>query len=107
MSESIKDKRLVILQKIRAKGGFWSYRGIPEDIDDDSVIEAALVHFNIEDLPLLLELWSKDHIKQVWKERLVSQGKRMNIRNYTLAVIFFEIKNPERYLKRNAKYGSW
>lgn len=29
------------------------------------------------------------------------------IRNYTLAVNFFEIQDPEEYLKRNAKFHKW
>lgn len=108
MSEITKEKRLIVLQKIKANGGFWSYCGfIPTSLDDDSVIEAALVHLNLEDLPLLLEIWDKAHIKRVWKDRLVSQGKRMNIRNYSLAERFFGIQNPEEYLKRNAKFHKW
>ena len=96
------------LKRSRLKAVFWSYCGfIPTSLDDDSVIEAALVHLDLEDLPLLLEIWSKTHIKRVWKDRLVSQGKRMNIRNYTLAVNFFEIQDPEEYLKRNAKFHKW
>ena len=101
------DKRFVILQKIKARGGFWSYQGIPESLDDDSVIEAALVHLDLEDLPLLLEILDKAHIKRVWKDRLVCQGKRMNIRNHSLAERFFGIQNPEEYLKRNAKFHKW
>lgn len=104
----MQDKRQTILEKIKANGGFWSYCGfIPTSLDDDSVIEAALVHLDLEDLPLLLEIWDKARIKRVWKDRLVSQGKRMNIRNYTLAVNFFEIQDPEEYLKRNAKFHKW
>ena len=104
----MQDKRQTILEKIKANGGFWSYCGyIPTSLDDDSVIETALVHLDLEDLPLLLEIWDKAHIKRVWKDRLVSQGKRMNIRNYSLAVNFFEIRNPEQYLKRNAKFHKW
>jgi plasmid maintenance system antidote protein VapI len=106
-SESMKEKRHIILEKIKANGGFWSYQGIPESLDDDAVIEAALVHLDLEDLPLLFGIWSKAHIKRVWKERLVSQGKRMNIRDYTLGEKFFEIQNPEEYLKRNAKFHKW
>ena len=104
---NMNDKRFVILQKIKARGGFWSYQGIPESLDDDSVIEAALVHLDLEDLPLLLEIWDKAHIKRVWKDRLVSQGKRMNILNYILAVKLFDIQNPDEYLRRNAKFHKW
>ena len=96
------------LKRSRLKAVFWSYCGfIVTSLDDDSVIEAALVHLNIEDFPLLLEIWDIVHIKRVWKDRLVSQGKRMNIRNYSLAERFFGIQNPEEYLKRNAKFHKW
>lgn len=105
---AIEKIKQTILEKIKANGGFWSYCGfIPTSLDDDSVIEAALVHLDLEDLPLLLEIWDKAHIKRVWKDRLVSQGKRMNILNYILAVKFFDIQNPDEYLKRNAKFHKW
>ena len=47
-------------------------------------------------------IWSKAHIKRVWKERLVSQGKRMNVLNYILAVKLFGINNPDKYISRYA-----
>ena len=99
---SMKKKRHIILEKIKANGGFGSYQGIPENLDDDAVIEATLVHLDLEDLPLLHEIWSKAHIKRVWKERLVSQGKRMNVLNYILAVKLFGINNPDKYISRYA-----
>ena len=71
-------------------------------MDDDSIIEAALVHLDLEDLPMLLKIWSKSHVKRVWKERLVSQGKRMNILNFILAVKLFGMKNPDNYIARYA-----
>ena len=101
-TESMKEKRHIILEKIKANGGFWSYQGIPESLDDDAVIEAALVHLDLEDMSLLLGIWSKAHIKRVWKERLVSQGKRMNVLNYILAVKLFGINNPDKYISRYA-----
>ena len=104
---SMKEKRHIFLEKIKANGGFGSYQGIPENLDDDAVIEAALVHLDLEDLPLLHGIWSTAHIRRVWKERLVSQGKRMNVLNYILAVKLFGINNPDKYLKRNAKFHKW
>ena len=103
--ESKDEKRMMIMEKIKDNGGFWSYSGIPEHMDDDSVIEASLVHLDLEDLPLLYGIWSKAHIKKVWKERLVSQGNRMSIRNYILAVRLFAIENPDKYLSRYSKQG--
>jgi plasmid maintenance system antidote protein VapI len=100
--ESLKDRRHVIVEKIRANGGFWSYQGVPDSLSDDAVIESALVHLDLEDLHLLYGIWSKVHIKRVWKERLVSQGRRMNVLNYILAVKLFRIKNPDKYITRYA-----
>ena len=95
-------RKMAVLEKIKAGGGLWSYQGIPEHLDDDSIIEAALVHLELEDRPMLLQIWSKSHLKRVWKERLVSQGKRMNILNYILAVKLFGVKHPDNYLSRYA-----
>ena len=101
--ESKQEKKQLIMEKIKSNGGFWSYSDIPKHMDDDSVIEASLVHLDLEDLPLLMGIWSKAHIKKIWKERLVSQGKRMDILNYILAVKLFTIHNPDKYLKRYAR----
>ena len=99
----MQSRRMAILELVKAAGGLWSYQGIPEHLDDDSIIEAALVHLELEDMPMLFQIWSKSHLKRVWKERLVSQGKRMNILNYILAVKIFGVSNPDKYLDR---YGN-
>lgn len=100
--QDMQSRKVAILEKIKAAGGLWSYQGIPEHLDDDSIIEAALVHMDLEDMPMLFGIWSKSHLKRVWKERLVSQGKRMNIINYILAVKLFGVKRPDKYLARYA-----
>ena len=99
----MESRRMAILELIKAAGGLWSFQGIPEHLDDDSIIEAALVHMDLGDMPMLFQIWSKSHLKRVWKERLVSQGKRMNILNYILAVKIFGVSNPDQYLER---YGN-
>lgn len=100
--QDLQSRKMAILKKVKAAGGLWSYQGIPEHLDDESIIEAALVHMDLEDLPMLFGIWSKSHLKRVWKERLVSQGKRMNILNYILAVKLFGVKHPDNYLARYA-----
>lgn len=96
-------RKMAILEKVKAAGGLWSYQGIPEHLDDDSIIEAALVHLDLEDIPMLFQIWSRAHIKRVWKERLVSQGRRMNILNYILAVKVFNVSHPDNYIARYAR----
>ena len=101
--QDMQKRKLDILKKVKAAGGLWSYQGIPEHLDDDSIIEAALVHLDLEDMPMLFQIWSKAHIKRVWKERLVSQGRRMNILNYILAVKVFNVNHPDHYIARYAR----
>lgn len=101
--QDVQKRKLGILEKVKAAGGLWSYQGIPEHLDDDSIIEAALVHLDLEDMPMLFQIWSRAHIKRVWKERLVSQGRRMNILNYILAVKVFKVKHPDNYIARYAR----
>ena len=100
--QDLQSRKMAILEKVKAAGGLWSYQGVPEHLDDESIIEAALVHMDLEDLPMLFGIWSKSHLKRVWKERLVSQGKRMNILNYILALKLFGVKHPDNYLARYA-----
>lgn len=101
--QDIQKRKISILEKVKAAGGLWSYQGIPEHLDDDSIIEAALIHLELEDIPMLFQIWSRAHIKRVWKERLVSQGRRMNILNYILAVKVFSVKHPDNYIARYAR----
>lgn len=98
----IERQKLVILRKIKANGGLWSYDGIPKKLDEDSIIEEALLHLDLEDMPLIFQLWSRAHIKRIWKEKLVSQGSRLNILNFILAVKVFAVNDPDKYLLRNA-----
>ena len=101
--QDLQQRRKIIMEKVKSAGGLWSYQGIPEHLDDDSIIETALVHLDLEDMPMLFQIWSRAHIKRVWKERLVSQGQRMNILNYILAVKIFNVKHPDNYIARYAR----
>lgn len=94
----LKDKRLALIAKIKDAGGFWSYNSLPIDIEDDKLIEYALMFLDLEELPLLNELWSARHIKKVWREHLVPQGKRLNILNFLLATQYFHCKNSMKFI---------
>lgn len=97
-----------ILIKVKKNGGLWSYSGIPNSLSDDDIIEEALRHLDFEDMEIVFRLWSFSHIKRVWKQRLVSEGKRSNILNTMLGIMFFRISSEDidNYLKRYsyAKY---
>ena len=101
-NNSSEQKRL-ILQKIKMNGGLWSYKSIPEHMQDDEIIEEALRHLDFEDMHLLFSLWGIRKIKSVWKRKLVPEGTRMNILNSLLGVLFFNIADINQYL---VKYGN-
>lgn len=94
----MQDKRHLLISMVKNAGGFWSWQGLPENIDDDRLIEASLMFLELEDMHILDELWSRRRIKNVWKKSLVSQGKRMNILNFILATQYFHCRNSLKYL---------
>lgn len=97
------DKKRVLWRQLEQSGCLWSYAKNPSDIDDILLIEKALLYLEFEDLHKLCELYPMKQIQRVWRERLVSQGDYYGIINWLLAVMFFDIKKPNQYLKRYGK----
>ncbi len=93
-------KKRFLLKQLEDKGCLWSYATNEKDsIDDDLLIEKALLYLEFEDLHSLSELYPIKYVKDVWRRRLVTQGEYYGIINWLLAAMFFDIKNPDRYLK--------
>jgi hypothetical protein len=101
--ERSEDKKRVLWQQLGQQGCLWSYAKNPNCIDDSLLIEKALLYLEFEDLHKLSELYPLKQIQRVWRERLVSQGDYYGIINWLLAVMFFDIKKPDQYLKRYGK----
>lgn len=97
------DKKRVLWRQLEQSGCLWSYAKNPSDIDDNLLIEKALLYLEFEDLHKLCELYPMKQIQRVWRERLVSQGDYYGIINWLLAVMFFDIKKPNQYLRRYGK----
>ena len=102
-NEQSEDKKRVLWQQLEQMGCMWSYAKNPSGIDDSLLIEKALLYLEFEDLHKLSELYPLKQIQRVWRERLVSQGDYYGIINWLLAVMFFDIKKPDQYLKRYGK----
>lgn len=96
------DGRRSLWQQLKQMGCLWSYAKDAKP-DDDILIEKALLYLEFEDLHKLSDLYPMQRIQSVWRERLVSQGDYYGIINWLLATMFFDIKKPERYLKRYGK----
>lgn len=97
-----KENESYIINILVSKGAFWSYNMKQSKIDDDTLIEKALLYLDFEDMEKLFKCYSKRKIKEVWKHRLLSQGDYYAKINWLLAVLFFDIKRPNKYLE---KYG--
>ncbi|MBQ5958434.1 MAG: hypothetical protein IJL44_04535 [Bacteroidales bacterium] len=97
----IKGKR-VLWRQLEQMGCLWSYSK-EASIDDDLLIEKALLYLEFEDLYKLSAIYPMRRIQCVWRKRLVSQGDYYGIINWLLAVMFFNIKKPDSYLKRYGK----
>ena len=101
MDDNLKIKRNLInsLKKLNA---FWSYN-VPDisetTINDDMLIEKSLVHLDIADLKKLFSIFPHKKIKEVWKNQLCVQEPYYHGLNTLLAYLYFDIKNPDRYLK--------
>lgn len=85
-------------QKLIRRNSFWSVK-VPLEIPDDILIEKTLIYLDLEDINRLFRLFSSKKIKQVWRSRVVTQGDYYRALNKLLAWMYFDIKNPDRYLK--------
>ena len=102
-NERIEDKKRVLWRQLEQAGCLWSYAKNANSINDNLLIEKALLYLEFEDLHRLCELYPMKRIQRVWREKMVSQGDYYCIINWLLAVMFFDIKEPEKYLKRYGK----
>jgi len=102
-NKRIEDKKRVLWRQLEQAGCLWSYAKNANSINDSLLIEKALLYLEFEDLHKLCELYPMKQIQRVWRERLVSQGDYYDIINWLLAVMFFNIKKPEKYLKQYGK----
>ncbi len=91
---AIKD---LLLKKLKDEHAFWSYQEV-KSISDDSLIENVLLKLDLNDIDLLFLIFPKNHIRRIWKERLIKMGERMYNLNNLIAMLYFQIKDPKKYI---------
>lgn len=90
-----------LCNELVAKNAFWSYDVKSYDIiPDEELIEKCFTVLDIPDIDLMFELYPRKYIKQVWHERMAIQGEYMQMLNIMIAMYYFGIKEPEKYLTR-------
>jgi hypothetical protein len=87
-------------RELVAERAFWSY-DIPDSglFPDEFIIEKTLISLDIEDINKLFLIFPKRKIKKIWNEKLIINDEQFHSMNLLFAHLYFNIKNPERYLK--------
>ena len=86
-------------KKLKEAHAFWSYDKLKiNNLSDEDLIENVLIHLDMDDIILLFHHYPKSMIKKVWLERLVRQEPMYHNLNNMVALLFFNIKKPDRYL---------
>jgi hypothetical protein len=89
-----------LFQRLLNERAFWSYdMSEVKSISDEVLIEKTIVSLGHEDLKILFEVFPKNRIKKVWRERIAIAGDYHRGINYMMCIIYFDIKDPNRYLK--------
>ena len=87
------------LKKLKEAHAFWSYDQAKINcVSDEILIENVLIHLDMDDIILLFQHYPKSIIKKVWLQRVVRQEPMYHNLNRLIAMLFFNIKNPDRYL---------
>ena len=102
---STSDKKY-LFGRLKKENAFWSYAPasvLLKNVDDDTLIEKVLLHLDIDDINRLFAIYPKAKIKSVWRTRLCPHEPYYNGLNRLFAYIYFDIKNPDRYIKRQSR----
>lgn len=96
-----RDFKIELVERLLKVNAFWSYANVSvESIPDEELIEKTFIHLDMKDIAVLFELYPRDYIRRVWRERMVIQGDYLFSLNVMIALYYFDIKHPEKYLKR-------
>lgn len=100
-------QKLVLFNKLRDKGIFWSYSKdiVYVDAGESLMIEYLLKYGDFDDIQLGFELFGKKMIKNIWEEKLKSDKQFIKL-NVMLARVFFGMDVESEYFKevKNARF---
>ena len=93
-----------LCKQLVSKNAFWSYQVQSfDEIPDEELIEKCFTVLDMNDIDLMFELFPRKRIRQVWQERMAIQGEYMQMLNIMIAMYYFGIKDPERFLARTER----
>lgn len=93
-----------LAEQLLKANAFWSYSNSSLDqIPDEELIEKVFIYLDMPEISKLFELFSRDFLLNVWRSRLAVQGDYLINLNVMIALYYFNIKQPEKYLNRIEK----
>lgn len=106
MMRTYKDK-IILFNKLRDKGIFWSYsKEIQyEKVKENIIIEYLLKYGDFDDIRLGFKLFGKRFLKKVWEEKLMDDKSFIKT-NLMIARVFFGMDVESDYFKevKNARF---
>lgn len=101
-SQNHNEKSKIALGRVIAPLAFWSLKDMDSEnkISDELLIEAVLVHGNDPLRRRLFRLFKPSMIKNVWKEKIIIQGPRLDFLNQKIAKDYFGIVDAKKYVRR-------
>jgi len=97
----MENEKEILSKKLMDRNSFWSYNMLQtKEVPDDILIEKTLLYLDIDDINKLFTIYPYKKIKQVWRDRLVIQDDYYRRLNKLLAWMYFDIKNPDKYITR-------
>lgn len=90
-----------LVNELIEANAFWSYENVStNNIPEDELIEKTLVYLDLKDISILFELYKRESVRKVWMENMVIRGDYLFNLNVMIAMFYFDIRDPEIYLKR-------
>lgn len=89
-----------LVKQLFEVNAFWSYDAVStENIHEEELIEKVFIHLDMAEIAKLFEIYQRDYIFKVWKEKMAIQGEYLFNLNVMIALYYFHIKQPEKYLR--------
>ncbi|NDV64608.1 hypothetical protein [Bacteroides sp. 224] len=95
-----KEIKKELFNKLMQVHALWSFKE-PEinRISDEMLIEKVLLHLDIQDINRLFSIFPKKKIKEVWVHQIIPLEPQYHSYNILFSLLYFNIKNPNRYIK--------
>ncbi|MDR2040023.1 MAG: hypothetical protein LBQ60_19035 [Bacteroidales bacterium] len=92
--------KIELFDRLKEAHALWSFKN-PDisQISDEMLIEKVLLHLDIQDINKLFYVYLKSKIKDVWINNIIPLEPQYHSYNILFAAVYFNIKNPDRYIK--------